>query len=96
MADPLPPGWTGNDAEHHIDVGGIRVTVYRPTHYNALVRKHQRSEWAHMRLTFPPRIDTETGRRASSEARRAALTALVSLLTTATREATEALAGLET
>lgn len=90
MADTLPPGWLGNDAESHVTLGAFRLTTYRPRRYNALVRQHQLGEWVHMRVTFGP-WDTETGKTDSTEARRAALTALLTLLDTARDEAVAAL-----
>ena len=93
MADTLPPGWLGNDAESHITLGAFRLTTYRPRRYNALARQHQRGEWVHMRVTFVP-LDTETGKTDSTESRRAALTALLTLLDAARAEVVVAMAKL--
>ena len=94
MADTLPPGWLGNDAESHVTLGAFRLTTYRPRRYNALVRQHQRGEWVHMRIAFPT-VDTETGKTDSTEARRAALTALLTLLDAARAEVVGALTSLD-
>ena len=94
MADTLPPGWLRNDAESHITLGAFRLQTYRPRRYNALVRKHQRGEWVHMRVTFGP-WDTETGKTDSAEARRAALLALLALLDTARAKTVAALDNLD-
>ena len=84
MADTLPPGWTGDWTSHRLPVSGFTIHV----------------EWRAQRRTFEwwvtnaPEFcagDADT----APLARRAALTALLALLTTATREAEQALAGLE-
>ena len=103
MADTLPPGWTGNDSDHHTDIGPFRLHVYRPSAYNPFARRNLRADYYrwHISLVSPvgtgkPLSEARDSCATAPLARHAALTALLALLTTATREATEALAGLET
>lgn len=42
MTLTLPPGWTGNDAEHNATVGPLRLTVYRDLRRNPFTRKNER------------------------------------------------------
>ena len=42
MDDTLPPGWTGNDSDHHTKVGPITLTIRRERRYNPLTQKHHR------------------------------------------------------
>lgn len=46
---PLPPGWVGNAADHHIDAGTYTIKVCRASAYNPFRRKHERTggyQWA--------------------------------------------------
>lgn len=102
MADTLPPGWVGRPNRHWTRVAGYVVDIH------ALSHNHNADPvvivgWGWDVMHGESRVAKNTGSMSTPadlcatapEARRAALTALVSLLTTATREATEALAALE-
>lgn len=43
MSDTLPPGWRGNDADHHAVAGPVRLRVYRDRKYNPFAQQHQRT-----------------------------------------------------
>lgn len=43
MNRTLPPGWAGNDADHHATVGPLGLRVYRGRFYNPFSRRHHRT-----------------------------------------------------
>lgn len=75
----LPPGWTGNDAEHHVQVGLWRVEVYRGSEYNPFTRRTERVGGYRWRVI--PRVgealasSSTLGKHTAAEAREEALTA---------------------
>ena len=99
MGDTLPPGWTGNENHHKRRAGIFQITIHSRRYGKGI----DRFWWfvitvtAELTMIPPgPHPEDRPGTFASAPlARRAALIALHSLLTTATREATEALAELE-
>ena len=76
----LPPGWTGNDADHHVQVGPWRVEVYRDTAFNPFTRRTERAggyRWRVCPAYGPPLASSSTiGKPSAAEARREAILAV--------------------
>ena len=89
MGDALPRGWSGSDADHRLSVAGHKIRVQRGESDDGATVY----EWFTRTSSGESRF--EGCEDSAPLARHAALTALIALLTTATREAESALAGLE-
>lgn len=76
----LPPGWAGNNAEHHVQIGPWRVEVYRGSEYNPFTRRNERTgsyRWHVCPAYGPPLASSSTiGKPKAAEARGEALTAV--------------------
>ena len=49
QTNTLPPGWTGNDADHHVTAGPFKIHVSRASTYNPFIRRNERTggyRWA--------------------------------------------------
>lgn len=74
----LPPGWTGNDAEHNATVGTLRLTVYRDSRRNPFTRRNERVGpylWRVRLGTFTMSTSATTGHPDARDARAAAILA---------------------
>jgi hypothetical protein len=76
----LPPGWTGNDADHHVTAGSFKIHVTRAATYNPFTRRNERTggyTWRVCPAYGPPLASSSTiGKPTAAEARKEALTAV--------------------
>lgn len=81
----LPPGWTGNDADHHVTAGPFKIHVGRAATYNPFSRRNERAggyTWL-VRCNGTLATSASLGHPDAAEARKAAVLALRVLVGTA-------------